>query len=348
MSELVVRNQNLPSTLEDLTKLVIVGREQLNAIRAELRAAEKVGIAAEYRKELMTDAQDKAETILDAEVRIGEIMLSIPKAKGGKPFHKNHTLRSGADSKNLDPWDIPDPWDMAEEAEEEASTPYAKTKREVINESGLSEDMVERFQQLAEHPELVSEAKSEARENDDIVTRTAVLNKIKELNKKPHVANNSGENEWYTPKDYIDRARQVMGTIDLDPASNEIANNVVQADKYFTVADDGLAQKWSGNVWMNPPYASELIGKFSDKLIKDLPDIDNAIVLVNNATETDWFNTLVHEASAVCFPDERVKFYAPDGRIAQPLQGQAILYYGQKTKEFIDAFGDKGWCAYPA
>jgi hypothetical protein len=33
----------------------------------------------------------------------------------------------------------------------------------------------------------------------------------------------SGNKEWYTPSDYIERARRVLGVIDLDPASSEFA-----------------------------------------------------------------------------------------------------------------------------
>lgn len=163
--------------------------------------------------------------------------------------------------------------------------------------------------------------------------------------KTPHVAYNSGNNEWYTPSPYIEAAKEVMGDIDLDPASSEVANRVVGAKQIFTIEDNGLEQDWTGRVWMNPPYAGELIPLFCDKLVNYFAtgDIQEAIVLVNNATETAWFNTLIGQASAIVFPKGRVKFYTPGGSIGAPLQGQAVIYFGENPHKFLSCFKQFGW-----
>lgn len=141
---------------------------------------------------------------------------------------------------------------------------------------------------------------------------------VQEVIKRPHVANNSGNNEWYTPAELIEAARSAMGSIDVDPASNDVAQKVVKAGTYDTAETNGLDKTWTGNVWMNPPYASDLIGKFVDKLIAERQNYRQAIVLVNNATETEWFNKIISISSAVCFPKSRVKFYMPDGKTGAP------------------------------
>jgi len=61
-------------------------------------------------------------------------------------------------------------------------------------------------------------------------------------------------NEWYTPPDLIGKARRVLGGFDLDPASCAEADATVQAARYLTEADDGLAHQWHGRIWLNPPY----------------------------------------------------------------------------------------------
>lgn len=70
------------------------------------------------------------------------------------------------------------------------------------------------------------------------------------------VLTSSASDEWYTPPEYIEFAHSVMGGIDLDPASNEIAQHWIRAARYFTINDNGLEMPWHGRVWLNPPYGA--------------------------------------------------------------------------------------------
>ena len=161
--------------------------------------------------------------------------------------------------------------------------------------------------------------------------------------KAVHVSHNSGENEWYTPAQFLEAARDVLGGFDLDPASSEIANRTVRASRIFTAQDDGLAQEWPiGSIWMNPPYAQPLMGQFADKFASEIRRGSTGIVLVNNATETAWFQSIAAECSAICFPKTRIKFLDPQGNPGAPLQGQAIFYCGPRGDEFVAAFSQFG------
>jgi ParB family chromosome partitioning protein len=163
-----------------------------------------------------------------------------------------------------------------------------------------------------------------------------------------HVGHNSGENEWYSPVRFIDAALETMGSIDCDPASSNIANQTVKAGKFFTKDDDGLKQKWFGNVWMNPPYAQPLMGQFAEAVTSKFEsgEIRQACVLVNNATETEWFSRMASKASAICFPSSRVKFLDQNGKPGAPLQGQAVLYFGKNHKQFSKAHNLIGFVCY--
>ena len=211
---------------------------------------------------------------------------------------------------------------------------------EAVETLGIEREIVAGEIDAPKH-EIVAAAKSMPEQP----TQEQVAEALEAVKSKPHVAHNSGDNEWYTPREYIEAARQVLGKIDLDPASNQVANEVVRAATFYTAADSGLDKDWHGAVWMNPPYESGLIGQFVEKLCDSYASgtVKKAVVLVNNATETRWFQSLAEQASAMCFPKGRVKFWHPR-KVAVPLQGQAVLFFGPKPDEFARAFSQFGFC----
>ncbi|HKK67531.1 MAG TPA: DNA N-6-adenine-methyltransferase, partial [Bacteroidales bacterium] len=164
------------------------------------------------------------------------------------------------------------------------------------------------------------------------------------LGKKNHRAQGTGKNEWYTPQEYIEMAIQVMGHIDTDPASSEIANEKVQAERFYTLEDDGLNKEWHGSVWLNPPYAQPAINNSAEKMAAEWQSgrIDEAVVLTHNYTDTKWFHTLAGVCDAICFTRGRISFVNPEGEKAAPTQGQTFFYFGQNIERFLSIFKKKG------
>jgi DNA N-6-adenine-methyltransferase (Dam) len=158
----------------------------------------------------------------------------------------------------------------------------------------------------------------------------------------------TGQNEWYTPDPELSLVREVLGIIDLDPASSAVAQQRVRATKYYTLEQDGLKHTWRGRVYMNPPYARQLIPRFVAKLLDELKagHVTDAIMLTHNYTDRTWFQSAAKYADAICFPDHRIHFLDPEGNPAQPFEGQAFFYYGNNPEifeKFVAKFGTLGW-----
>lgn len=162
-------------------------------------------------------------------------------------------------------------------------------------------------------------------------------------------------NEWYTPKEYIEAARETMRSIDLDVASCEVANRVVKAGKYYTKEDDGLSQPWHGNVWCNPPFTSSFVEKgglykscialFVNKIVQEYKqrNIEQAILLSIPNTDTKWFQQLWDYP--ICFTDHRLKFYGKQTYASKTNSnrfGTIFVYFGQNEAKFIELFSQFG------
>lgn len=151
--------------------------------------------------------------------------------------------------------------------------------------------------------------------------------------------------EWYTPLEFIEAARRVMGDIDLDPASCYEAQEVIKARHYYTKQDDSLqsAFEWRGRVWLNPPYSMPLIKQFVTKLIDqfDMGHVSQAVILTNNSSDTSWFHELLSRFPA-CFTRGRVQFWRANHEAFGARQGQTLFYLGEDMTKFAQEFSQLG------
>lgn len=160
--------------------------------------------------------------------------------------------------------------------------------------------------------------------------------------------NQSDNNEWYTPARYIKSVHEVLGQVDVDPASNEYANRIIQAKTFYTIDNDGFAQEWPGKVFMNPPYGRDDAGndsnqaRWSRRLIEQYKAgiVTEAILLVNAVPGNRWFAPLWE--FPICFVDHRIRFYSRDVEAGQPTHSNAFVYMGPNVDRFAAAFSKHG------
>jgi ParB family chromosome partitioning protein len=292
------------------------GLDDIKRIRDIAEAARVYAQAAKLGLESQNGA---AEIKIRAERKAGELLLQMPKNEGAK----GNPNGQGAPIVQL----------------HDATTQIVPTYASI----GIEKTQASRWQMIAKIPIEKFERRIEnVKANKEELTSKGML-------AVAHVSYNSGENEWYTPQCYADAARETMGGIDVDPASSELANQFIKANKYFSVKDNGLTQEWRGNVWMNPPYVQPLVTEFCSLLVNKFRsnEIKQACVLVNNATETSWYQNMMPYCSAICFIKGRVQFYDKNGQNSNsPLQGQTILYFGDNLEKFISNFSGFGTILY--
>ncbi len=159
--------------------------------------------------------------------------------------------------------------------------------------------------------------------------------------------------EYYTPSMYVEAAREVMGGIDLDPASCPEAQVSIRASQFYIAQDDGLTRPWFGRVWLNPPYSTNASGSnqsaWSKKLVGEYlaGNVKEAILLVKSALGYKWFEELFARWP-VCFARERIAFIKPDGTTDGPAKhGTAFFYFGPNLGKFKTVFSQFGRVILP-
>jgi len=143
--DLVIKNRMLPEKIGELIPLSFIGQTAVNFYRGKVALMEKLGIAEEQQAATLADGQDAGRMLLTIEARIGEL-LDTP------DYYQGKGLRKGEKAKEI------------------------SKHREGL---GISNKQTKHARTIARHPEAVAEVIQEAEDNEDIPTKTAVLNKVK-------------------------------------------------------------------------------------------------------------------------------------------------------------------------
>ncbi len=313
---LIKSGQQVPARMEDLAQFVLIGTEQLTAVRAAIRALDKLNVASDVYHQKLQEAQDLGEAVLDAKVKVGELALAAPSMKGKHDNRANQytTEESGRT-----------------DTEVRSST---SEKQEIAVAVGISPRKLRDWQQLAQHPELVEEAKQQARESGEIVGSTVAIQLIKKQNEiqkyKPHITDEEIElnigDEWYTPA-WIFKALQLTFDIDVCSPLN-LKHCVVPAYHRFTIKDDGLTQDWSGLIWCNPPYSNP--EPWAERMIEH----GNGLFLTSIPMNAEWAAKVWHRCDGLRLLQSMV-FQRPDGNLERPALWLQIAAFGQDASDAL-------------
>ena len=151
------------------------------------------------------------------------------------------------------------------------------------------------------------------------------------------------KDERYTPAEIVEAARRVMGSIDVDPASSDIAQQTVKAGTYYTLENSGLEKDWPGNVFLNAPFSPGKHLPFAKKLIEqvDAGITQQAVVVTRADSSTEWFRCYDSRCQALALTP-RVQFHNPykTGSDGGNNATNFIFYIGDHADRFKKEFGD--------
>lgn len=172
---------------------------------------------------------------------------------------------------------------------------------------------------------------------------------------------NPPDNARLTPQEVIDVVLELFGQIDIDPASDQEANERIGAKEILTKEDNGLNAAWHGRVFLNPPGGkTELLlgNKLQQASIsalwwaKLLSEVEQgrtteALFVCFNLEamlNTQKWAPLPIQAFPYCVPSYRLKYKSRNGgNTNSPGGASALVYVGDRWREFHDAFQTLGF-----
>lgn len=253
MDELVTRQQELPDTIEDLARFVLVNEERVQALRAQIRAISKVNLAREVYEQKLQEAQEIAQITLEAGQKMGELLLQIETAQG----RRSDLGTSVPGGKEV------------------------KTKAQITEAMGISPKQVNQYQQMALHPEAIEAAVQAAIERGDVVSKAEVMRQIRELraeqerkiqeleSRPPEVIREVPEDyeqtkktaaaalqrEQMLHKDYmklrekLQEKEKELAAVQSQLGRDKMLHDAARDIQYFTTATHDYLRRYGGHVW---------------------------------------------------------------------------------------------------
>ena len=153
--ELIKKDKMLPSKIEELVPLSFIGQAAVTFMRQKVKLMDQLKMTDEQRKATLADGQDAGEILLTIEDRIGEIAAAETRA-------------------NVKAVPIKGPKGALIGSKNKPSGKPPKHER-----LGMDKTRMKQSQQIFKNRDVVERVKAQAKANDDIPTRTAVISEIK-------------------------------------------------------------------------------------------------------------------------------------------------------------------------
>lgn len=151
----------------------------------------------------------------------------------------------------------------------------------------------------------------------------------------------SNVDAWSTPESLMKVLRE-RWTFDLDPCC---LPSSAKAPSYFTPDDDGLAQRWWGTVFMNPPYG-RTIAAWVAKAAKEASHGATVVCLIPARTDTAyWHDYVMTQATEVHLIRGRLHFGGDHERTAHnaPFPSAVVVFEGYRHGPPSLYSMERGW-----
>lgn len=146
----------------------------------------------------------------------------------------------------------------------------------------------------------------------------------------------SKKQDWETPIDFFNKLNEVF-EFEIDVAASD---DNAKCEKHFTEATNGLAQKWNGTCWMNPPYGREQI-KWIEKAYNESLTGATTVCLIPARPDTKvWQDVIFKKAIAICFVKGRLKFGG--SKESAPFPSAVVVFSKEMDRKQLKALKELG------